>query len=194
MPQSRNFAIRYVPFYLLRRFFDINRYFNTVAAEVLVKISEHRQLITEGLQVLAARHRFFTLSNLADSRHFFRMGNDIAKEQAVQSAVIKRSIVLAGHRTSVSIEDEFWFALKEIANRKATTLSALVAQIDSKRTHNNLSSAVRQYVLAHYRERTAWPVPTAVSATIQAPMFARPSPDPYIGLAIASGNGHDSER
>ena len=105
----------------------------------------------------------------------------------MQTAVIKRSIVLAGHRTSVSIEDEFWFALKEIAHRKSTTLSALVAQIDTARTHSNLSSAVRQYVLGYYRERTAWRMQTSVAATMQTPMFLQPSQDPFIGRPIANG-------
>jgi predicted DNA-binding ribbon-helix-helix protein len=72
---------------------------------------------------------------------------------AMKSAVIKRSIVLAGHKTSVSLEDQFWGALKEIAEARKTTLSDLVTRIDSDRKHNNLSSAIRLFVLSFYRDQ-----------------------------------------
>jgi predicted DNA-binding ribbon-helix-helix protein len=65
--------------------------------------------------------------------------------------VIKRSIVIAGHKTSVSLEEAFWRSLKEIARERGTTLSELVASIDSNRRHGNLSSAIRLFVLDHYR-------------------------------------------
>src|SRR5215831_8049687 len=70
-----------------------------------------------------------------------------------KSLVIKRSIVVGGHKTSVSLEDEFWAALKKIALRYRVTLSDLVGSIDSQRQHGNLSSAVRLFVLNHYRQR-----------------------------------------
>jgi predicted DNA-binding ribbon-helix-helix protein len=69
-----------------------------------------------------------------------------------KSLVIKRSIVVGGHKTSVSLEDEFWAALREIALRDRATLSGLVCSIDSQRQHGNLSSAVRLFVLNHYRQ------------------------------------------
>ena len=72
----------------------------------------------------------------------------------MKSPVIKRSIVIAGHKTSVSLEDAFWKALKEIAVSRHTTLSDLVAAIDSGRPHGNLSSAIRLFVLDHYQART----------------------------------------
>jgi predicted DNA-binding ribbon-helix-helix protein len=65
----------------------------------------------------------------------------------MESAVVKHSIVIAGHRTSISLEKEFWNALKEIAHAKHMTLSDLVAFIDSDRQHANLSSAIRLFVL-----------------------------------------------
>jgi predicted DNA-binding ribbon-helix-helix protein len=65
--------------------------------------------------------------------------------------VIKRSIVIAGHKTSVSLEDGFWTGLKEIAAQRRSTLSDLVASIDTGRTAGNLSSAIRLFVLDHYR-------------------------------------------
>jgi predicted DNA-binding ribbon-helix-helix protein len=69
----------------------------------------------------------------------------------MKSRVVKRSIVVAGHKTSVSLEDAFWQALKEIAGGRRATLSDLVASIDSGRRHGNLSSALRLFVLEHYR-------------------------------------------
>jgi predicted DNA-binding ribbon-helix-helix protein len=69
----------------------------------------------------------------------------------MKSPVVKRSIVLAGHKTSVSLEDAFWQGVKEIAAKRRTTLSDLVASIDSERKHGNLSSALRLFVLDHYR-------------------------------------------
>jgi predicted DNA-binding ribbon-helix-helix protein len=69
----------------------------------------------------------------------------------MKSPVVKRSIVIAGHKTSVSLEDAFWRGLKEIANGRELTLSDLVASIDTDRRHGNLSSAIRLFVLDHYR-------------------------------------------
>lgn len=64
--------------------------------------------------------------------------------------VIKRSLTIAGHRTSVSLEAAFWEALKDIARRRDSSVNALVAEIDERRT-GNLSSAVRVFVLEHSR-------------------------------------------
>ncbi len=71
----------------------------------------------------------------------------------MKSPVVKRSIVIAGHKTSVSLEDAFWKGLKEIANGRDMTLSDLVAAIDSERQHGNLSSAIRLFVLDFYRNQ-----------------------------------------
>ena len=65
----------------------------------------------------------------------------------------KRSLSIAGHRTSVSLEDPFWAGLKQIAALEQKTLAALIAEIDSRRGGNNLSSALRLHVLAHYQKR-----------------------------------------
>ncbi len=88
----------------------------------------------------------------------------------MKSPVVKRSIVIAGHKTSVSLEDAFWKALKEIALGRRATLSDLVAAIDSERRHGNLSSAIRLFVLDHYRTRTvvraeSRPAPREVTMT-----------------------------
>jgi predicted DNA-binding ribbon-helix-helix protein len=69
----------------------------------------------------------------------------------MKSLVVKRSIVIGGHKTSVSLEDEFWTGLKEIASARGIALSELVSTIDSQRDAANLSSALRLYVLDHYR-------------------------------------------
>lgn len=71
----------------------------------------------------------------------------------MRSPVVKRSVVIAGHKTSVSLEDAFWRGLKEIAVLQGQTLSDLVADIDQNRDLGNLSSAIRLYVLEYYRER-----------------------------------------
>ena len=69
----------------------------------------------------------------------------------MNSPVVKRSIVIAGHKTSVSLEDAFWKGLKDIAAARDTTLSDLVATIDSTRRRGNLSSAIRLFVLDHFQ-------------------------------------------
>jgi predicted DNA-binding ribbon-helix-helix protein len=73
----------------------------------------------------------------------------------MKSPVIKRSIVIAGHKTSVSLEEAFWKGLKEIANGRKLTLSDVVASIDTDRHNGNLSSAIRLFVLDYYRGLTA---------------------------------------
>jgi predicted DNA-binding ribbon-helix-helix protein len=70
----------------------------------------------------------------------------------MKSLIIKRSVVVAGRKTSVSLEDAFWKGLKEIASNCNLTLSETVATIDSERPNGNLSSAIRLFVLDHYRK------------------------------------------
>ena len=70
-----------------------------------------------------------------------------------KSTVIKRSVLVAGHLTSISLEDAFWKSLKEIASEHDMTLRELIAAIDSKRQHGNLSSAIRVFVLDFYRQQ-----------------------------------------
>lgn len=60
---------------------------------------------------------------------------------------VKRSVTVAGHRTSLSLEPEFWDALKRIAQREGRTVSGLIGEIDAARGQRNLSSAVRVFVL-----------------------------------------------
>jgi predicted DNA-binding ribbon-helix-helix protein len=69
-----------------------------------------------------------------------------------QKGVVKHSMVIAGHRTSVSLEPAFWLALKDLAARRNQSVAALVAQIDIGRGPSNLSSAIRVFVLEQVTE------------------------------------------
>jgi predicted DNA-binding ribbon-helix-helix protein len=69
--------------------------------------------------------------------------------QPGNARVVKRSIVVAGHRTSVSLEDAFWRALKDVAAADGVSLAALVSRIDAGRGPANLSSALRVFALEH---------------------------------------------
>ena len=71
----------------------------------------------------------------------------------MKSQVVKRSVVIAGRKTSVSLEDAFWKALKEIARARGMSSSELIAAINSERQLGNLSSAIRLFVLDFYRDR-----------------------------------------
>jgi len=66
---------------------------------------------------------------------------------AARANSIKRSVSIAGHATSVTLEPEFWAALKEIALQKSTSLNALITEIDADKDRDNLSSAIRVYIL-----------------------------------------------
>ena len=91
----------------------------------------------------------------------------------MKSPVVKRSIVVAGHKTSVSLEEAFWNGMKEISGERNMTLSELVGEIDSKRQQGNLSSAIRLFVLDHFKSRAtptapageAKPLPRASAAS-----------------------------
>jgi len=69
----------------------------------------------------------------------------------MKSKIVKRSIVIDGHKTSVSLEDPFWSCLKEIAHGERMTLSKVVAAINLARQQSNLSSAIRLFVLDRMR-------------------------------------------
>jgi predicted DNA-binding ribbon-helix-helix protein len=71
-----------------------------------------------------------------------------AKTMAAEGPV-KRSVTVAGHRTSLSLEPEFWESLKRIAQHDRRTVSGLIGEIDAARGRRNLSSAVRVFVLEH---------------------------------------------
>ena len=92
----------------------------------------------------------------------------------MKSPVVKRSIVIAGHKTSVSLEDAFWKGLKEIAAARNVTLSDLVATIDGGRRQGNLSSAIRLFVLDYYRSQARADRPGSEPASDE--VLPQPSP------------------
>ena len=95
-----------------------------------------------------------------------RRTHRLTQERNMRTSIIKRSIVIAGHKTSVSLEDEFWDGLKEIARGRRTTLSDIVGGLDTQRRHGNLSSTIRLFVLDQYRARM--PAPAADHARLDA--------------------------
>jgi predicted DNA-binding ribbon-helix-helix protein len=84
-----------------------------------------------------------------------------------KSAIVKRSIELHGHKTSVSLEDQFWDGLRDIAERTRTPLPMLLQTIDAQRGYANLSSAIRVYVLEHHRAVAAQADPHYVARAAQ---------------------------
>ena len=75
----------------------------------------------------------------------------------MKSPVLKRSITVGGHKTSVSLEEAFWNGVKEISGQRDMTLSELVGEIDSNRQQGNLSSAIRLFVLDYFRTHAMAP-------------------------------------
>jgi predicted DNA-binding ribbon-helix-helix protein len=73
--------------------------------------------------------------------------------EAVKSSVRKSSIFVAGYKRSISLEDEFWKGLNEIASEQGMILAELVRTIDANRNQANLSSAIRLFVLGVYRDQ-----------------------------------------
>lgn len=69
------------------------------------------------------------------------------------SGIVKRSVSIAGHRTSISLEEPFWQFLREIAEREKLSIQALIGRIDAERGEQNLSSAIRVFVLLDLRSR-----------------------------------------
>ena len=76
----------------------------------------------------------------------------------MKSPALKRSIVVGGHKTSVSVEEAFCSGMKEISRARSMTLSQLVSEIDANRNQGNLSSAIRQFVLDHFKGRAVAPI------------------------------------
>ena len=98
----------------------------------------------------------------------------------MKSAIAKRSVILGRHKTSISLEDEFWNGVRAIADRKKIKFTELLAQIDAERNHANLSSAIRVFVLNEVRAQAGL-LPTAqtTDATVrpELPNPNRPADD-----------------
>jgi len=69
----------------------------------------------------------------------------------MKSSIVKRSVIIGGHKTSVSLEAPFWEGLRRIAELHHVPVSGMLKQIDAGRDNANLSSAIRVFVLEHYR-------------------------------------------
>ena len=93
----------------------------------------------------------------------------------MKSPVVKRSIVVSGHKTSVSLEDAFWTCMKEISTSRDMTISELITEIDKERHEGNLSSAIRLFVLGHFRKLT-----TGSSTTTRSKPFNALSTNPQL--------------
>ena len=107
----------------------------------------------------------------------------------MKSPIVKRSIVIGGHKTSVSLEDAFWRGLKEIARAQRVTLSKMVADIDKTRSQSNLSSAIRLFVLDRLRNprcrgRAGWPRPRSERRAER--MFHQPEHQPRLNARRAT--------
>jgi predicted DNA-binding ribbon-helix-helix protein len=87
-------------------------------------------------------------------RMFADGGRMSQQDEAMISSIMKRSVVIAGHKTSVSLENDFWDGLKKIAADRNMKLSELVGDIDIQRNNGNLSSAIRLFVFGYYRTQT----------------------------------------
>lgn len=90
-----------------------------------------------------------------DQRRPFEPGKQSDRSRPLTSRVVKRSILVGSHHTSVSLEDEFWNELRVIAQERNIALSQLVGEIDAEREHGNLSSAIRLFVFAERRKKLA---------------------------------------
>jgi predicted DNA-binding ribbon-helix-helix protein len=84
---------------------------------------------------------------------FHLMHDELVKSPVIKRSVARRSVAIAGNNTSVTLEDAFWTALKELVASREMTLSNLVAAINNERRHSNLSSAIRLFVLGFYRDQ-----------------------------------------
>jgi len=71
----------------------------------------------------------------------------------MKSPIVKHSIVVRGRKTSVSLEGAFWNGMKEISRERRVGLSELITEIGDRRQQGNLSSAIRLFVLDHYKSR-----------------------------------------
>jgi len=88
---------------------------------------------------------------IADRDH--RNAHMMTEGRLLRSSVRKRSVVIGDRKTSVTLEDAFWDALKDIAQERNASLFGLIADVESKRDRPNLSSGLRTFVLEHYRDR-----------------------------------------
>ena len=97
------------------------------------------------------------------SRSSIRSGDPVTRKDRTPSRIVKRSLKIAGHDSSVSLEDAFWSALREIATAQNIGVSEFVSRIANDRQHKNLSSAIRVFVLGYYRQGGSSPPTSGAS-------------------------------
>jgi predicted DNA-binding ribbon-helix-helix protein len=120
----------------------MGRYSETPIVSLIVCRKDERPCWDTALEITAL---LYYVAKAVHRRHMRRL--------AMQSPGInKHSIDLAGHKTSVSLEDEFWKSLRHIARGRGKTLTDLLVKIDADREYANLSSAIRLFVLRYYRD------------------------------------------
>jgi predicted DNA-binding ribbon-helix-helix protein len=115
----------------------------------LVQSTDERPLIVSSDETIRALKMTKAVSSPATASN-----NHNGTHHAVNSSVVKRSIIRDGHKSSVSLEDQFWDALREIADSERMTVSALVGTIDHGPNRRNLSSAIRVFVLDRFRRNS----------------------------------------
>ena len=101
---------------------------------------------------MSQRQKYYERLDLEFESHGHGTESPSGSEGHLKSRVVKRSLVVGGHKTSVSLEDAFWLELRAIAQSLGVHLSQLVGSIDLERQHSNLSSAIRLFVF-EYRSR-----------------------------------------
>jgi predicted DNA-binding ribbon-helix-helix protein len=84
----------------------------------------------------------------------------------MNSSVKKRSIVIGSRKTSISLEDNFWSCVRQIARERTTTASKLIGTLDAERNGGNLSSAIRVFVLEHYLSSSKPALPSGGAGSI----------------------------
>ena len=90
----------------------------------------------------------------------------------MKSSIIKRSVIVNGHKTSISLEDAFWSEVKAIASEKNSTISELLTNIDRDRQASNLSSTLRVFILKHHRDQAMGKPPDRLGASRDAGLLA----------------------
>ena len=99
----------------------------------------------------------------------------------MKSSVVKRSVLIGNHKTSVSLEQPFWEGMKEISRERGKTLSELVSEIDDKRQQGNLSSAIRLFVLDYFRTAAEGNASKSVDAkVVRLTVATTPGPSPGV--------------
>ena len=94
----------------------------------------------------------------------------------MRSSIVKRSVIIGGHKTSVSLEAPFWYGLRDIADLRQKPLSVVLHEIDAGRDNSNLSSAIRVFVLKHFCDQTNGEQPRREGGHASSTFISKDSP------------------